>query len=468
MMSSNNFLRKLFPSIWLALFTGFCFLIGCAPRPAIIEQSLWKYSSHSATRDFHFVLIWNGKKNEKLYSMEPELLVKTLGKECKRRQEGYMRSYQIVGSEDELIQWAPYWRPEMPVLIADASMDVERSTSAWKMDLKVDTRFQAFLFDVRPIKEPLRCIITKNMNPSDLKDDEGLSAWIEWINQNKPILYQQFISKFFSQTYPFDKKFTDLLYYTGKSRGMKDAYQAAKSKDWAKAKEFWLKELEFNREDPVINYNLSVAAQMLGEWDEAYEYDKKYLLYKPQGFVWLFSGMPLDNERVIMLQGLSSTFKNVKSKTVFNPNSKVAILLLENYTNDINTPNAVREQLTIEASRLGFHVVPFDEVAELLRMRGFTDGGQFRATTPKELGKIVGAELLVMGIVESLGRSSLMLVHAPSGNIIFHKKVYGFVAPINWELGKQRDRHIQDKVKEIKKGQIAPDEFFYSWPRKYY
>ncbi|MBI4217636.1 MAG: hypothetical protein HY610_00805, partial [Elusimicrobia bacterium] len=67
-----------------------------------------------------------------------------------------MRSYQIVGSEDELIQWAPYWKPETPVLVADASLNVERSTSVWKADLKVDTRFQAFLFDDRPIKEPLR------------------------------------------------------------------------------------------------------------------------------------------------------------------------------------------------------------------------------------------------------------------------------------------------------------------------
>lgn len=466
-MSCNNFFRKFFPSIWLVLFAGFCLLIGCAPRPAIEEQNLWKYSSHSSTRDFHFVLIWNGKKSEKLYSMEPELLVKALGMECKRRRKGAMRSYQIVGSEDELIQWSPYWKPETPVLVADASMNVERSTSVWKADLKVDTRFQAFLFDVRPIKEPLRCVITKDVNPSDLKDDKGLSAWIEWVDQTNPILYQQFISKFFSQADPFDKEFTDLLYYTGKTQGMKDAYQAAKSKDWTKAKQLWLKELELNREDPVLNYNLSVAAQMLGEWDEAYAYDKKYLLNKDQGLAGIFSGMPLDKERIVMLQGLSSTFKNAKSKTVFNPDSKVAILPLENYTNDINTPNAVREQLTLEASRLGFHVVPFDKVEELLRMQGFTDGGQLSATTPKELGKIVGAELLVMGVVESLRKSSLKLVHAPSGNIIFQKKVYGFIDPISWELGKQPDRRMQDESKEIKIRLIAPDEFFYSWPRKY-
>ncbi|MBI1979489.1 MAG: DUF799 family lipoprotein [Elusimicrobia bacterium] len=438
-------------------FILFCLLIGCAPRPAIETQSLWTYSSNSSTRDFHFVLIWNGKKSEKSYSLEPELLVKALGRECRRRREGAMRSYQIVGSEDELIQWAPYWKPETPVLVADASLNVERSTSVWKADLKVDTRFQAFLFDDRPIKEPLRCVIAKDVNPADLKDDKGLSAWGEWIDQTIPVLYQQFISKFFSQADPFRKEFTDLLYYTGKTQGMKDAYQAAKSKDWSKAKQLWLKELEINRGDPVLNYNLSVAAQMLGEWDEAYAYDQKYLLNKNPGLAGIFSGMPMDKERIVMLQGLSSTFKNSKSKTVFNPDSKVAILPLENYTNDIRVPSAVREQLTLEASRLGFHVVPYDKVEELLRMQGFTDGGQLSATTPKELGKIVGAELLVMGVVEALRKSSLKLVHAPSGNTIFQKKVYGFVDPMSWELAKQ----------PVKIRLVAPDEFFYSWPRKY-
>ncbi len=88
----------------------------------------------------------------------------------------------------------------------------------------------------------------------------------------------------------------------------------------------------------------------------------------------------------------------------------------------------MQNALSESASRSGFSVVPFEEVEKILRRNGFTDGGQFQSTTPQKLGKMVGADFLVMGNVEQFRlipiqevKVDLNLVYAPEGKTVFSK-----------------------------------------------
>ncbi len=460
-----------------SLFLGFLFCAGCAGKSSYIQQDLWKLAPPFKSKDFHLVLLWKEKQQEihDLQLAHPEQFVQLLAGECLKAGK-VMRSYQVIESVEELYSWVPAWRPEIPVLYADASLNLQGSTETWKAEFQVRANFQPFLFDLAPYGQPISSVYSKKLTAADIPDLEDLATWFY---EMEPQLYREMSSKLVSQSNTFNKKGTLVFFYEGKNQQMKAAYQTALSGDWLKAKQLYLEQLERDKNDPLLYLNLSAVSQMLGEWEQALEYYEKFSFVRPQGFVWLFSGLPLESYYTPMLKGMALTFKYKKAKQKYAPNSKLAILLFDNYTNDLDFPDQMRGALYAEALKLGYRVVPLSDVQEKLRVAGFTDGGQFGATTPQALGKIVGADLLLFGVQESISKSALKLVDAASGETVFEKRVTGIgnVDHVSKEYSKEKLKEYDTIRRERKKRgepmeidfpkfrEVAAQKFFRPWPR---
>jgi hypothetical protein len=71
---------------------------------------------------------------------------------------------------------------------------------------------------------------------------------------------------------------------------------------------------------------------------------------------------------------------------------RVAVLPMANDTNDLDGPGAVRQALFTLLASHGYVLIPLKEIDEKLKEQGFTDGGQLKAATPKELGEWLGVD----------------------------------------------------------------------------
>jgi hypothetical protein len=79
---------------------------------------------------------------------------------------------------------------------------------------------------------------------------------------------------------------------------------------------------------------------------------------------------------------------------------KVAILPMANETTDLDGPIYVRQMIYEQLALRGFDLLPLADVAEKLRTQGFTDGGQLKAATPRQLGEWTGADTLFYPVLE--------------------------------------------------------------------
>lgn len=100
---------------------------------------------------------------------------------------------------------------------------------------------------------------------------------------------------------------------------------------------------------------------------------------------------------LLLLAGCAAQGEYLKSGYV--PPARVAVLPLNNITNDLDGPEIVRYWFGQRLSdKKGYTIVPPEEVARVLKDDfGVTDGGQLAAVTPKELGAKLGADALIYG-----------------------------------------------------------------------
>jgi len=87
------------------------------------------------------------------------------------------------------------------------------------------------------------------------------------------------------------------------------------------------------------------------------------------------------------------------SKTFVHP-QRVAVLPMSNETNDLDAAAYIRQLIFNRLNSRGIPLVPLAEVDAKLKVQGFTDGGQLRATTPQKLGEWIGADGLFYGTIE--------------------------------------------------------------------
>lgn len=81
------------------------------------------------------------------------------------------------------------------------------------------------------------------------------------------------------------------------------------------------------------------------------------------------------------------------------PLGRVAVLPLDNESTDLDGPPFVRRLIREGLIARGCDVVPLEEVDQILKDNGFTDGGQLGAATPQDLGKWLGASHLFYGVL---------------------------------------------------------------------
>ena len=80
---------------------------------------------------------------------------------------------------------------------------------------------------------------------------------------------------------------------------------------------------------------------------------------------------------------------------------KIAVLPMANESNDLDGPVFLRKLIQDGLARRGFQVLPTDQIDAQLKVEGFTDGGQLRATTPQKIGTWTGADSLLYSTLES-------------------------------------------------------------------
>ena len=80
---------------------------------------------------------------------------------------------------------------------------------------------------------------------------------------------------------------------------------------------------------------------------------------------------------------------------------KVAVLPLNNESNDLDGPVFVRRLIFEGLSVRGFQVLALEPVDAQLKAQGFTDGGQLGATTPQKIGEWTGADTLLYSTLEN-------------------------------------------------------------------
>ena len=101
---------------------------------------------------------------------------------------------------------------------------------------------------------------------------------------------------------------------------------------------------------------------------------------------------------LVLLAGCSASKVYVAPEYVSS--GKVAVLPMDNESNDLDGPAFIRTLILQGLARRGFRVLPPQQIDEQLKVQGFTDGGQLRATTPQKIGEWTGADTLLYSTLE--------------------------------------------------------------------
>ena len=80
------------------------------------------------------------------------------------------------------------------------------------------------------------------------------------------------------------------------------------------------------------------------------------------------------------------------------PPKKIAVLPMNNQSNDLKGPDYVRKELVQHLEKRGYVVEPTQETDEILTTKlGINDGGQLASTTPQKVGEILGVDAVIYG-----------------------------------------------------------------------
>lgn len=85
----------------------------------------------------------------------------------------------------------------------------------------------------------------------------------------------------------------------------------------------------------------------------------------------------------------------------YAPPKQIAILPMNNISNDLQAPVIARELVRTNLLRKGYAIVDEDEVDTALKEKlGITDGGQLNVSSPQKIGEVLGVAGLVYGTIE--------------------------------------------------------------------
>ncbi|MEK6543497.1 MAG: GNA1162 family protein [Elusimicrobiota bacterium] len=122
-------------------------------------------------------------------------------------------------------------------------------------------------------------------------------------------------------------------------------------------------------------------------------------------------------------------------KKPFVAPSSIAVLPMNNHTNDLDGPVIVRHAFDERiASKKGYRTKDLVSIDAGLKALGITDGGQLPSVTPQRLGETLGVEALVYGELLDFGykttgflnirsvRAKFRMVDAKSGELLWEKE----------------------------------------------
>ncbi len=420
--AQNPFFRPFF-----LIFPAALLLAGCAAqRPAALRYSLWT-QAQQVPGDLHLILIWSDEfaKKSGRPAARPELLVNALTEECSKTGSGRIASYQILESAADMEAWISVFRPAAPVLKVNAKLESTESSGNWTISIEGRSRVQALLFDTALNDTKTSVQVSRKPQPPE---PSGETFSRELLASSEQKLCRDFAAKLFAKLAPREKQDTILSYSSGKSEKMKQAYAAALAGNFREAAKLWQEEADADPESYKAAGNLSAFYETEGDVKKALEYHASFTAKQPKGFRSML--MHDSNvEREAMLKGLLALKETaVPAQKLLKTSATLAILPLENETNDLDAPVKLRKHLAEQAQKLGLNLIALDAIDEKLKKAGFTDAGQFRSTTVQKLGKNVGADYLLMGNVEEFRalpskevKAVLKLVYAPDGQTAYEK-----------------------------------------------
>ena len=85
-------------------------------------------------------------------------------------------------------------------------------------------------------------------------------------------------------------------------------------------------------------------------------------------------------------------------KSGYHPPSLVAVLPMDNHTNDLSGPDVVRYWFDQRlAEKKGYRTMPISAIDDRLKGLGILDGGQLPAVSCQKLGETLGVDALIYG-----------------------------------------------------------------------
>lgn len=82
----------------------------------------------------------------------------------------------------------------------------------------------------------------------------------------------------------------------------------------------------------------------------------------------------------------------------YTPPNKIAVLPMNNQSNDMRGPEYVRQEFVRHLHSRGYEVLPIDATDEILRTKfGITDGGQLNSVTPEKIGSALDVDAVIYG-----------------------------------------------------------------------
>lgn len=114
----------------------------------------------------------------------------------------------------------------------------------------------------------------------------------------------------------------------------------------------------------------------------------------------------------LILISCSSTRKVLKSETNKSP-ARLAILPIDNYTNDVNGSRILREVIyeTLLENNKGYVIQDVEKTDALLRDVGITDGGQLKIISPIEISEVLGVDGLLYLKLDQMELLTLPFYH---------------------------------------------------------
>jgi len=191
------------------------------------------------------------------------------------------------------------------------------------------------------------------------------------------------------------------------SKGQKDsedAYKAIRRQKWEKAERIWKNRTKKSQNNWKDHWNLAVAAEMRHDYPLAKKRYQKSKDANPSG----------EEAQSISFEGIT----NDLSQSLFNKSSpstesknwfghRLGVLPFADEVINIDGPDFVRDLIHLYLTKGGYNTIPLDELTVTLRKNGFSEGGQFGATTPKKLAQWLKADWLLFGYLEEFGEVNL-------------------------------------------------------------